>query len=62
MNKLLLLLTLTTFGCANTQIIEQSKRESQERRQLENYDNTTIPTAGSGPIEMPQEWMDQWKK
>jgi len=62
MNKLILLLTLAMFGCANTQIIEQAKREASYRKQLENYDTTTTPTAGRGPLEMPQEWMDQWKK
>ena len=62
MNKLILILALTVVGCTNTQILEQSKREAYERRQLENYDNTTTPTAGPGPLEMPKEWIDQWKK
>ena len=62
MNKLILVLTLGMFGCANTQIIEQSKREASYRKQLEYYDTTTIPTAGRGPLEMPQEWIDQWPK
>jgi hypothetical protein len=63
MNKLILLLALGLIGCANTQIIEQAKRETQERKQLEYYDNKNIiPTAGRGPLEMPQEWMDQWPK
>ena len=50
------------FGCANTQINEQAKRETLDRKQLENYDTATIPTAGPGPLKMPQEWMDQWSK
>ena len=62
MNKLILLLTLAMFGCANTQIIEQAKNEASYRKQLENYDTATIPTAGPGPLEMPQEWIDQWPK
>jgi len=55
-------LALAMFGCANTQIIEQAKQEAHYRNLSENYDNTTVPTAGTGPLEMPQEWMDQWKK
>ena len=62
MNKLILLLALAMFGCANTQIIEQAKQEAHYRSQLENYDTATIPTAGPGAIEMPQEWIDQWTK
>jgi hypothetical protein len=61
MNKLILVLMLATVGCANTQIIEQSKREAAYRRTLDDNQTTTIPTAGSGPLEMPQEWMDQWR-
>jgi hypothetical protein len=61
MNKLILILALTTFGCANTQVLEQSKREAAYRRLLDETQNTTMPTAGPGPLEMPQEWMDQWK-
>jgi hypothetical protein len=61
MNKLILILALTTFGCANTQVLEQSKREAAYRRLLDDTQNTTMPTAGPGPLEMPQEWMDQWK-
>jgi hypothetical protein len=62
MNKLILVLALVMFGCANTQINEQSKQEAHYRSQLENYGNTTVPTAGPGPIKMPQEWIDQWPK
>ena len=62
MNKLILILALATIGCANTQVLEQSKREAAYRRLLDENQNTTTPTAGPGPIEMPQEWMDQWKK
>ena len=53
---------LGLIGCANTQINEQSKQEAHYRKQLENYDNSTIPTAGPGPLKMPQEWIDQWPK
>jgi len=62
MNKLILVLVLAMFGCANTQIIEQAKQEAHYRSQLEYYDTNTIPTAGPGALEMPQEWIDQWKK
>jgi hypothetical protein len=62
MNKLILILTLATVGCANTQILEQSKREAAYRKLIDDTQNTTMSTAGPGPIEMPQWWMDQWKK
>ena len=61
MNKLILVLALAMFGCANNQYIENAKREASYRRTLDDNQNTTIPTAGPGPIEMPQEWMDQWQ-
>ena len=61
MNKFILILALVTFGCANTQVLEQSKREAAYRRLLDDTQNTTISKAGPGPIEMPQEWMDQWR-
>jgi len=61
MNKLILLLALVLFGCANNQYIENAKREAAYRRTIDDTQNTTIPTAGPGPIEMPQEWMNQWK-
>jgi len=61
MNKLILLLALAMFGCANNQYIENAKREAAYRRLLDENQNTTTPTAGPGPLEMPQEWMDQWR-
>ena len=61
MNKFILVLALVVFGCANNQIIEQSKREAAYRKLLDEDQNTTTPTAGTGPIEMPKEWMDQWR-
>ena len=61
MNKFILVLALVMFGCANNQIIEQSKREAAYRKLLDEDQNTTTPTAGTGPIEMPKEWMDQWR-
>ena len=60
MNKLILILALVTIGCANNQIVENAKREAAYRRTLDDNQNT-IPTAGPGPIQMPQEWMDQWR-
>jgi hypothetical protein len=50
------------IGCANTQILEQSKREAAYRKLIDDSQNATTPTAGPGPLKMPQEWMDQWKK
>ena len=61
MNKLILVLALAMFGCANNQYIENAKREASYRRTLDDTQNTTTPTAGPGPLEMPQEWMDQWQ-
>jgi hypothetical protein len=61
MNKLILVLALVMIGCANTQSLEQSKREIAYRRLLDETQNTTAPTAGQGPLVMPKEWMDQWK-
>ena len=61
MNKFILILLLTTVGCANTQILEQSKREIAYRKLIDDTQNVTIPTAGPGPLVMPQEWMDQWQ-
>ena len=61
MNKLILILALVTNGCANNQYIENAKREAAYRRLLDENQNTTTPTTGPGPIEMPQEWMDQWQ-
>jgi len=61
MNKFTLILVLVLFGCANNQIIEQSKREAAYRRSLDSGQGDTIPTAGVGPLEMPKEWMDQWQ-
>jgi hypothetical protein len=62
MNKLILVLALATFGCANVQMLEQAKREAAYRKLIDDSQNATTPTAGPGPIEMPQEWIDQWKK
>jgi hypothetical protein len=62
MNKLILVLAVAMIGCANTQILEQSKREAAYRKLIDDSQNATTPTAGPGPLEMPQEWMDQWKK
>ncbi len=61
MNKLVLILALVAVGCANTQILEQSKREIAYRKLIDDTQNTTMPTAGPGPLEMPKEWMDQWQ-
>ena len=61
MNKLVLILALVTVGCANNQIIEQAKREAAYRKLIDETQHTNTSTAGPGPIQMPQEWMDQWR-
>lgn len=61
MNKLILVLALSMIGCANIQLLEQSKREIAYRKLIDENQNTTMPTAGPGPLEMPKEWMDQWQ-
>lgn len=60
MNKLVLILALTSVGCANTQILDQARREALYRQQIDMSESSTTPTAGSGPLVMPKEWMDQW--
>ena len=61
MNKFVLVLAVAMIGCANNQYIENAKREASYRRTLDDTQNTTISTAGPGPLEMPQEWIDQWR-
>ena len=48
------------FGCANTAMIEDAKRETEYRKSLETYGESKYEPEGTGAIEMPQEWMDQW--
>lgn len=51
-------------GCANLDMVEQNKKETEYRKQTHEYverqksrkQNNQL----SGPIEMPQEWLDQW--
>jgi len=53
-------------GCANLDMVEQNKKETEYRKQTAEYvksqetkkDSKAKNT--SGPIEMPQEWLDQW--
>ena len=53
-------------GCANLDMVEQNKKETDYRKQTHEYvasqetkkDSKAKNT--SGPIEMPQEWLDQW--
>jgi len=48
------------FGCANTAMVEDAKRETEYRKSLETYGESKYKPEGTGAIEMPQEWMDQW--
>jgi len=48
------------FGCANTQMVEDAKRDTEYRKSLLEYKEPRYEPKGTGPIEMPQEWMDQW--
>ena len=53
-------------GCANLDMVEQNKADTEYRKQTAEYvesqetkkDSKAKNT--SGPIEMPQEWLDQW--
>ncbi|MDC1281818.1 hypothetical protein N8Z09_04100 [Methylophilaceae bacterium] len=74
MNKELLhwvlIIVLTTIGfflltgCANTQMAQQNKADAKYRKQtvqyVESQKNRKQDNQLSGPIEMPQEWIDQW--
>jgi len=51
---------LALTGCANTQMVEDAKSDTEYRKALENYGESKYEPKGTGPIEMPQEWMDQW--
>ena len=65
-----LILTGTFFnlltGCANTQLAEQNRLETEYRKQTAEYVESQKARKDSkaknisGPIEMPQEWLDQW--
>jgi anaerobic C4-dicarboxylate transporter len=47
------------FGCANTAMVEDAERETEYRKSLEKCCET-YKSEGTGAIEMPQEWIDQW--
>jgi|14_taG_2_1085336.scaffolds.fasta_scaffold52157_2 hypothetical protein len=53
-------------GCANTQMAEQNRLETEYRKQTAEYverekaRNASKAKNTTGPIEMPQEWLDQW--
>lgn len=54
------IVVLALTGCANTAMVEDAKRETEYRKSLETYGESTYKSKGTGAIEMPQEWMDQW--
>ena len=51
-------------GCANTQMAQQTAQDAEYRKQtvqyVESQKNRKQDNQLSGPIEMPQEWIDQW--
>ena len=53
-------------GCANLDMVEQNKKETEYRKQTHEYVESQKSRKQdnqlSGPIEMPQEWMDQWEQ
>lgn len=62
MNRFVLaILLLLTGGCANVQYLDQAKRETAYRQQIDLSESSSVPTAGAGPLVMPKEWMDQWQ-
>lgn len=59
MRYLITLLFVFFVGCANTAMVEDAEREAEYRKSLEKCCET-YKSEGTGPIEMPQEWIDQW--
>ena len=53
------IVVLALTGCANIADMKTAKIESEYRKQLLNTTNRPAP-GYNGPIEMPQEWIDQW--
>jgi hypothetical protein len=53
-------------GCANLDMVEQNKADAEYRKATQEYvvsqKSKTQDNQLSGPIEMPQEWMDQWEQ
>ena len=47
-------------GCANTQMVEEARLDTEYRKSLLEYKEPRYEPKGTGPIEMPQEWLDQW--
>lgn len=56
----ILLIAFYLIGCANIAMVEDAKRETEYRKSLETYGESTYKPEGTGAIEMPKEWMDQW--
>jgi len=54
------ILLFALAGCANTQMVEDAKRDTEYRKSLLEYKEPDYVPKGTGPIEMPQEWIDQW--
>ena len=54
------ILLFALAGCANTQMVEDAKSDTEYRKSLLEYKEPDYVPKGTGPIEMPQEWIDQW--
>jgi len=54
------ILLFALAGCANTQMVEDAKRDTEYRKSLLEYKEPDYVPKGTGPFEMPQEWIDQW--
>ncbi len=57
-----IIVALLSTGCANIDSMEKAKADAEYRKHLRQTNNNDVSTNASygGPIEMPQEWIDQW--
>jgi hypothetical protein len=58
------ILIFLVSGCANIDNMKKAKADAEYRKQLRliNDNEISTNTGYGGPIEMPQEWIDQWPK
>ena len=59
---IIIVVALLSTGCANIDNMEKAKADAEYRKHLREPNDNDISTNAShgGPIEMPQEWLDQW--